>query len=39
MDWMLVVKVVASVVLAAVTIGFIWVAQDSIKSYEDDPTM
>lgn len=39
MDWILVVKIVASVVLAVVAGGIIWVVEDSIKSYEYDPTM
>lgn len=39
MDWILVVKILATIVLAAVAIGIMWLAQDSINSYEDDPTM
>lgn len=39
MDWMLVAKIVVSVVLVVVAAGIIWAVEDSIKSYADDSTM
>jgi hypothetical protein len=39
MDWMLVVKVGVTVVLAVFVIGLVWAVRNSIKSYGDDLTM
>jgi hypothetical protein len=37
MDWILVVKILATIPLVAIAIGLVWVVRDSTTSYADDP--
>jgi hypothetical protein len=37
MDWIFILKVIATVVCAVLAVGLIYVVETDLKSYDDDP--